>query len=369
MTEASSADSAAMRALFAETTCGALIASASARPHSAAPKIPICLDTDLSVQDACNALAAHKISSAPVYSPEQGGFVGMFDYRDLVTYVLEVFHKVPKDQIGAFNAEMEITDIVKRASMDRTGVPIKLVSNLSQKNPLVAVYTTAPVLMALNEFARDPSLHRLVVLEKDEGNKDKFVGVLSQSLICAIVAEKFGRMSRKFGHASTVEAGTATIDFPQGELSLDALGLVRAEKVYTMDLNDTVLDALYTMHINHLSSVAIVDKVHGQSRLEGSISMSDIKDILSSRGGWRHLYDPCFRFFAQLRAMQGLEANGADRMPLFTVHPSTPLIVAMEKMTAVRTHRLWIVSEGARGDVVGVLGLGDIMPVVAAASQ
>ncbi|KAI8610244.1 hypothetical protein BC830DRAFT_1070056 [Chytriomyces sp. MP71] len=318
-------------------------------------QIPICLDTDLSVQDACNALAANKISSAPVYSPEQGGFVGMFDYRDLVTYVLEVFHKVPKDQIGAFNAEMEITDIVKRASMDRTGVPIKLVSNLSQKNPLVAVYTTAPVLMALNEFARDPSLHRLVVLEKDEGNKDKFVGVLSQSLICAIVAEKFGRMSRKFGHASTVEAGTATIDFPQGELSLDALGLV--------------LDALYTMHINHLSSVAIVDKVHGQSRLEGSISMSDIKDILSSRGGWRHLYDPCFRFFAQLRAMQGLEANGADRMPLFTVHPSTPLIVAMEKMTAVRTHRLWIVSEGARGDVVGVLSLGDIMHILAAASQ
>ncbi|KAI9328398.1 hypothetical protein BDR26DRAFT_808397 [Obelidium mucronatum] len=350
--------SAAFKALFLETTCGDLISTPS---RSTGPKIPICLDTDLSVQDACNALANHRISSAPVYSPEQGGFIGMFDYRDLVTYVLEVFRKVPKEATASFDAEMEITDIVKRASIDRTGVPIKLVANLSQRNNLVAVYTTTPLLTALVEFATTPSLHRIVVLEKCDGDKDKFVGVLSQSLVCGLVAEKFGRLPRKV-------AGRTEIDFANGEVSLQQLGLVKGEaSVVTVDLNDSVLDALYLMHTNHVSSVAIVDKAHWP--FEGSVSMTDIKEILSSRGGWRHLYDPCFRFFVQLRTVQGLEANGADRVPLFTVHPSTPLIVAIEKMAATKTHRVWIVSEGVKGEVVGVLGLSDVMPFLAAAVQ
>jgi len=352
---ATSPSSAAFRSLFSDTACGDVLTLPT---RSSGPKVPVCLDTDLSVQDACNALAAHKISSAPVYSPEQGGFIGMFDYRDLVSYVLEVFHKVPKDATVSFDAEMEITDIVKRASIDRTGVPIKLVSNLSQRNPLVAVYTTTPLVAALTEFANNSSLHRIVVLEKCDNEKDKFVGVLSESLICSLIAEKFGRLPRKV-------SGATDIDFAAGELTLQQLGLVKGENnVVTVDLNDTVLEALYVMHSKNLSSVAIVDKAHGNSKLEGSVSMTDIKDILSSRGGWRHLYDPCFRFFVQLRSVQGLEANGADRVPLFTVHPSTALIVAIEKMAATKTHRVWIVSESGKGEVVGVLGMSDVMPIL-----
>ncbi|ORY46783.1 CBS-domain-containing protein [Rhizoclosmatium globosum] len=327
---ADASSSEAFKLLFSETTCGQVLERPS---RSSGPKIPICLDTDLSVQDACNALAAHRISSAPVYSPEQGGFIGMFDYRDLVTYVLEVFRKVPKEE-ASFDAEMEITDIIKRASMDRTGVPIKLVSNLSSKTLS---------LLSLQEFANNSALHRIVVLEKCDGDKDKFVGVLSNPLFAVLSLKK---------------------------LSLQQLGLVKGENsVVTVDLNDTVLEALYAMHTNHVSSVAIVDKAHGHSKLEGSVSMTDIKEILSSRGGWRHLYDPCFRFFVQLRSVQGLEANGSDRVPLFTVHPSTPLIVAVEKMAATKTHRVWIVSESGKGDVVGVLGLSDVMPFLAAACQ
>ncbi|KAJ3218612.1 cell separation during budding [Chytriomyces hyalinus] len=319
----------------------------------------------------------------------------MFDYRDLVSYVLQVFHKsVDPEKTPSFDAEMEITDIIKRATLDgRTNVPIKLVSNLSAKNPLVAVYTTQPVLAALAHFVETPTLHRLVVLEKTDG-VDKFVGVLSQSRVCMLLAEKFGRMARKVGDVAAGE-----VQFPAGEKSLKELGLVKAERVYTVDMNDPVsmdlfaftlqviasddildrsfsqvLEALQTMQTNHISSVAIVDKTHGMhTQLQGSISMTDIKEILATRGGWRHLYDPSFRFFAQLRNMQGLE-TGSDRVPLFTVHPSTPLIVAVEKMSATRTHRVWIVSEGSAaggrsGDVVGVLELSDVMPILLAACE
>ncbi|TPX52897.1 hypothetical protein CcCBS67573_g09786 [Chytriomyces confervae] len=184
-----------------------------------------------------------------------------------------------------------------------------------------------------------------------------------------LLAERFGRMARKVGDVTAGE-----VQFPPGEKSLQELGLVKAERVYTVDMNDSVLEALQMMQSNHISSVAIVDKTHGKhTQLQGSISMTDIKEILATRGGWRHLYDACFRFFAQLRNMQGLE-TGSDRVPLFTVHPSTPLIVAVEKMSATRTHRVWIVSEGSAaggrsGDVVGVLELSDVMPILLAACE
>ncbi|KAJ3208082.1 cell separation during budding [Entophlyctis luteolus] len=359
-----------MAKLFSSTSCGALISrtpAATASRRAQGPAVPICLDAELSVQDACNALAEYKISSAPVFSVADGGFIGMFDYRDLVAYVLEIFHKLSKEKATAsYDAEMEFTDILKRAALDRTNVPIKLVSNLSQKNHLVVVFTTTPLLTALQEFVQSPYLHRLVVLENgtktDDQHaleKDKFVGVLSQSLICALVAENFGFLARKNAGLSGKSPWTS------GDLSLKELGLVKSADVVTVDLNDTVLDALYVMHTRHTSSVAIVDKLHGQMKLEGSISMTDIKDILSSRGGWKHLYDSCFRFFAQLRVSQGLEANGSDRIPLFTVYPSTPLTSAIEKMVATRAHRVWIVSEGsAKTEVVGVLEMTDVMPVL-----
>ncbi|KAJ3188542.1 hypothetical protein HDU82_004059, partial [Entophlyctis luteolus] len=233
-----------MATLFSFTSCGSLIshssaAAASRRPQG--PAVPICLDAELSVQDACNALAEYKISSAPVFSITEAGFIGMFDYRDLVAYVLEIFHKVSQEKATAsFDAEMEFTDILKRAALDRTNVPIKLVSNLSQKNQLVAVYDTTPLLTALQEFVQSPHLHRLVVLEKGtnvdgqpELGKDKFVGVLSQSLICALVAENFGLLARKNAGLSGKSSWTS------GDFSLKELGLVRSADVATVDLNDT----------------------------------------------------------------------------------------------------------------------------------
>jgi CBS domain containing-hemolysin-like protein len=72
------------------------------------PEHPICLDSELSVSDACAALAKHKISSAPVYQALQGGFLGLFDYHDVVTYVLAVLHKVEHDSPHQFDAELVI---------------------------------------------------------------------------------------------------------------------------------------------------------------------------------------------------------------------------------------------------------------------
>ncbi|KAJ3210341.1 cell separation during budding [Clydaea vesicula] len=281
----------------------------------AKPQQPICLDSKLTVHEGCQALAHYKISSAPVYDAAAGGFIGMLDFKDLVTYILKVFYKIPRE-ISSYDAELEISDIVKKAMKDDKAVPIKFISNLSKNNPLIAVSYTSPVVHAIEEFKKS-HIHRLVVVERTQDVSNKFIGVLSQSTVSAFIASKFA-----------------------GEKTVQELGLV-AGGVISITQDNTVLDALHTMHTHSISSVAIIDRTKGYERLLGNISMSDIKEILGDKGGYKHLFTNSFEFFTNLRSLQGLEAEGCDRAPNFTVHPKATLINAMEKMAATRSHRVW----------------------------
>ncbi|KAI8842505.1 hypothetical protein BC829DRAFT_401654 [Chytridium lagenaria] len=203
--------------------------------------------------------------------------------------------------------------------------------------PLVAVYSDAPLIDAVEEFVR-ARVHRIVVLERplpDAVEPSKFLGVLSQSSVVGLLAKKFGRLGQEKREGAEWELGNK---------SLQELGLVRGD-VVSVSSYDTVLEALFIMHANSVSSVAILDRASGSPQ------------ILSTRGGWRRLYEPCFRFFC-------LEAGGSDRVPSFSVHPSTPLVVAIEKMAATHTHRVWIVDQEETGGLCGVLSLSDVMTVL-----
>lgn len=52
---------------------------------------PVCFDASLGIVEACLALSTHKISSAPVYDEIKGGFIGMFDFKDLLSFILKLF--------------------------------------------------------------------------------------------------------------------------------------------------------------------------------------------------------------------------------------------------------------------------------------
>ncbi|KAJ1558082.1 cell separation during budding [Nowakowskiella sp. JEL0078] len=350
----------AVVSLLSSKTCVELIKKnlLERLPHpdsSSPPERPVCLDSNLSVQEGCAALAAYKISSAPVYDHKQGGFVGMLDYRDLVAFVLEVLHKVPRQGSFEPDSEWEISDIVKRAVNDRQGVQIKFVSNLSQRNQLIGINADAPVLEAVKEIVANRA-HRVVLLQppnpdNDANNGSRFIGVLSQSSIANYISSHLGKLAKS----------KSPLVWNLGNKTLEELSLVKGN-VISITMQDTVLEALFLMHQHEISSVAIVDRNEGYERLCGNVSMTDIKEILGSRGGWRRLYDNAFRFFAQIRAAQGLENSGNDRAPSFVVHPTTTLINAIEKMAATRTHRAWIVDHVNR--LVGVFSLSDLMPLL-----
>ncbi|KAI8920086.1 hypothetical protein DFJ77DRAFT_451055 [Powellomyces hirtus] len=340
-------------ALLNTITCGDLMKTEDPGGNKLGtrPTHPLCLDSELSVTEGCEALAANKITSAPVYDAVKGGFIGMLDYRDLVAFVLSVLHKVPKD-LPPIDATMEVTDLVKRALTNKSEVPIKLVSNLSHENPLVSVQASAPVRAAVDEFSNN-RVHRLIVLEP-EADASHFAGILSQSTVAALVASRVGKLAGKLNPKEKCI-------WPTGNKTLEEVGLVGRDVVSVIP-EDTVLEALYTMHENRISSVAIVDRGEEGNELVGSISMADIKVILSDRKGWRRLYEKCYDFFASMRYEQGLEAGGDDRVPTYIVHPHSTLIATIEKLAATRAHRIWIVSGQTK--LVGVVSLSDIMPLL-----
>lgn len=124
------------------------------------------------VEEACDVLIKNNISSAPVYDKSPTDYVGMFDYGDVIAYLLLILTDQAPGQLQQSDSEtVETMDIIRRAVRGQT-VPVKLASgeckkyfpkmyaiahggaeDLSQKNPFNAILPEATVLSAIEEFA------------------------------------------------------------------------------------------------------------------------------------------------------------------------------------------------------------------------
>lgn len=158
---------------------------------STTDKTFLCSEGSLPVEEACNVLINNNISSAPVYDAQvkevsetsivhARSYVGMFDYGDVIAYILLVLQNMPppgdegeeSDSQARENLTFEIKDIVRRA-LEGEDVPVKLASgkfcincnfdqslicfflitDLSQKNPFYSIMPEATLLSAVEEFA------------------------------------------------------------------------------------------------------------------------------------------------------------------------------------------------------------------------
>lgn len=126
----------------------------------------ICREGSLPVEEACNILITNNISSAPVYDAQvkdavettivhPRSYVGMFDYGDVIAYILLVLQNMPppgeegeEEGLGGggeggeadqsdskYSREQltfEIKDIIRRAREGQE-VPVKLASGKIRK--------------------------------------------------------------------------------------------------------------------------------------------------------------------------------------------------------------------------------------------
>ncbi|KAJ3367619.1 cell separation during budding [Kappamyces sp. JEL0680] len=295
------------------------------------PESPISLDGNLSVRDACCILANNHISSAPITM--NGEFLGQLDMSDFVNHILEVLNNTPMD---ISSSPWSISDLLSQKSQSDYSL-----SSLPRHKPLVVVGHNTPLIDVIEEYVRSGA-HRIAVVNL---STNSFLGVISQSTIAALVVSQYGLRKPK------------TARWEGGQRSVKEANVIKTN-VVTIEPQASVTEALYLMETEKISSVAITTGKH----LLGSISLSDVKHILSERIGWKKLFEHCDVFFKQVRLSQSNERMGQAIIPNYTIDEQTTVITALEKMVATRAHRIWVVDDD--NNLVGLVSLSAIIPLL-----
>ncbi|KAF9115613.1 cell separation during budding [Mortierella sp. AM989] len=289
------------------------------------------IDANSSVEDACEVLLKHGISSAPVYDAQRNTYTGMFDYSDMMSYILLSLKKM---EVPAEDQTIGMRDLIERTSSSQN-VPVRLASDLSGKDPFCTVMSETRLGAVVNDFST--GIHRVAVMDP-AGN---LVGILSQSYTLNYLVSHLN-------------------EFPQlqpvMEQTIEQLGL-SGSKVLSVSGNAQVLEALMIMSKHSVTSLAVLDD---QGVLLGNISMTDIQHIMKDlRTSW--LWFNCFKFVSSIRRKRGVE-TGEDQYPVLDVTLKSTFGYTIAKLQATKVHRLWIVND--MGLVVGVVSLTDVFRVL-----
>ncbi|KAI8815556.1 uncharacterized protein EV422DRAFT_549255 [Fimicolochytrium jonesii] len=291
----------------------------------------VVIPGDIPVEAACELLIKNGISSAPVYDKESDSYVGMFDYRDVVTYVLV---GLSKDLVIEEGASVELQEFVRRAR-EHQPVSAKLAADISNKNPYYSVMEETHLLQVAEIFAS--SIHRIAVM-----NDKKLRGIVSQSTVLQYVYKNIA----KFPDVQVFFAKT-----------IKELGLGN-KTIVSVDSSTTVLEALKTMVKNDVSSLAILNST---GSIVANLSMSDIKWVMRSFK-FNLLWQTCLHFVSFIDSEQGI-MDGRDKLPVFDVLETSTLGYAVGKMMATRAHRVWVVDR-PMGPPISVVTLTDVFRVI-----
>uniref|UniRef100_A0A1D1XKE2 Protein SDS23 n=1 Tax=Anthurium amnicola TaxID=1678845 RepID=A0A1D1XKE2_9ARAE len=298
----------------------------------------IIIDGDTAIEAACDTLIKNNVSSAPVYDNKTKTYVGMFDWADVMTYLLIVLKKkdvLEQQQKSDEELTSEFNDLLKLAIQCQP-VPVKLASDLSNRNPFYSVLPETSLLQVVESFGS--GTHRVAVVDGDGNMK----GILTQSKVVNYLYDNV----TKFPQIENI--------FPKPLNELD----IGKSTVISAQADSFVLDALTMMNKNSLSSIAIVDF---DGILVGNISMTDVKYILRS---YSHslMWKTCRQFVNHVRSRQGLE-DGQDKYPVFDVRLASTLGYTIAKLVATKAHRVWVVDE--RTQAIGLVSLTDVLCVFA----
>ncbi|KAG9322031.1 hypothetical protein KVV02_006049 [Mortierella alpina] len=310
----------------------------------------ITIDSNTSVEDACEILLTHGISSAPVHDAQKKTYVGMFDYSDLMTYVLLVLKKM---EIPLEDQSMEMRDLILKTSRSQS-VPVKLASDISGKDPFCTVLAETRLGAVVNDFGT--GIHRALTTEAlTEGSL--------YTVHAVAVMDATGNIAGILSQSSTLDYLMRHLsEFPQlqpvMQQTLQQLGLSTG-KVLSVNGEAQVLEALMMMSMgtHSVSSLAVLDD---QGVLLGNISMTDIQHIMKHlKASW--LWLTCFQFMSKVRMSRGVE-TGEDQYPVLDVSSKATFGYTLAKLQATKVHRLWVVSE--MGLVEGVVSLTDVFKLL-----
>ncbi|KAJ7634721.1 hypothetical protein FB45DRAFT_909661 [Roridomyces roridus] len=275
------------------------------------------VDSEVSVEDACEILLSEKIfclavkATDPAKSTEP--YSGLFDFADVNAFLTlaATRHTLLRDDLD--NPRVDAIFSAARSGH----VAVRLVSNLSEKNPLEILPESATLVSLLEVFSR--GAHRVLV----QSPNGSFLGIVSDRRLLTWFA--------------AYEPIASFLETPLSSLRLPSLTLFSA--VVTATSNSTVLDAMRLMSEEGVSSVAVIDD--DSNVLLSAVSVTDVGRIVVPSQTNEILSTPLNQFVALIKAPDG-STDGADRYPVYAVSPTSLLSFTIQKLLATNSHRLFI---------------------------
>ncbi|PSR76577.1 hypothetical protein PHLCEN_2v8335 [Hermanssonia centrifuga] len=225
------------------------------------PVVSVAAET--SVEEACELLLSKDVTCVAVNRPVGGSphdppFLGLFDFPDVnafLTLAATRYRWGPHE----FRERPLIEEIIIAAKAGR--VPVRLISNLSEKNPLEVLPHDATIISLLTIFSK--GTHRVLV--RSAPPSTDYLGVVSDRSLL----EWFTTNTHK----------TPTLSYflskPLSSLALPSLYLYSA--VVAAKASDTVLDAMRLMSDFGVSSVAVMEEEGGG--LLSAVSVTDVGKV------------------------------------------------------------------------------------------
>lgn len=261
----------------------------------------------------------NNISSAPVFCSTTNEYVGMLDFRDIVEFILILFHRSEcKDtKIASFLERPTLQGLIEQYCGEED-VLVSDVVDLSRKNPFYSVMSQSSLIQLVQVFSSNVGIHRVNVVDACTSSvASKVVGVVSKTDLVRFIYQT---------------------DIPELQDSLEECGLGKSE-VLSIESSSMLLDALDLMSANGLSSIAVLEG----GVLFGNISMTDVRFLFRRNSSL--LFMDCRHFVRHILEERSLENGGSDSFPIFEMHPQSSLKRCIEKLLATRTHRIWIVDQ------------------------
>ncbi|KZV98176.1 hypothetical protein EXIGLDRAFT_728988, partial [Exidia glandulosa HHB12029] len=268
----------------------------------------ITVDGDESVEAACKAsLLDHKTNCITVKAA---------DGHNAFLVLAVNSHNLRPFEL----ADQRITEIL--ACAKKGHVPVRLVVNLSEKNPLVILPQNADLISLLSVFSR--GTHQVII----EDDSHDLLGIVSDMSLIQWFMTNAGTHP---GLASVLIAPLTTLP-----------GIYQ-HPVISSSSDDTLLDAMRLLSEQGVSSVAVVDPI---GMLLSAISVRDIGRRVVPSENKRILDMSLANFITLIKAEDGA-TDGVDKFPVYSVLPSSTLSYTMQKLLATNAHRVFLTDDPA----------------------
>ncbi|KIP07259.1 hypothetical protein PHLGIDRAFT_127793 [Phlebiopsis gigantea 11061_1 CR5-6] len=314
----------------------------------------VTVDAETSVEDACELLLSKNVPCIAVNrpfasSPHDPPFVGLFDHPDVNAFLTlaATRHRWSPDEL---RERPRTEEIIAAAKAGR--VPVRLVSNLSEKNPLEVLPHDATIISLLTVFAR--GTHRVLI--RAALPSSAYLGMVSDRSLL----EWFTLSAQK------TPALESLLSSPLSSLALPSLYLYSS--VVALKAGDMVLDAMRLMSDFGVSSVAVLVEEGGG--LLSAVSATDIGKLVVPSQSNQILSTPLHQFISLIKQPDG-STDGVDKYPVYSVSPSSTLLYTMQKIVATNSHRLFISDDTApsppsrAASLSGVVSIVDVLSLFA----